>query len=122
MANIALVIIVRNSRNKMKKSVNFQPKVIESKTASNRKEPSKCACFAKENKKTQTKSVNELIKSVDSNSALLKTQKSNRNRQENQLTWMTIAVAILFLVTSIPMVFAYPGLVFRYVYFSLLDI
>jgi len=97
----------------MKKSVNFQPKIIESKTSSNKNDTSKCDCFGKEKKKPTNKSLNEPIKPVDSNSALLKTQKSNRNRQENQLTWMTIAVAILFLVTSIPMVFAYPGLVFR---------
>ena len=112
-ANIALVIIVRNSRNKMRKSVNFQPKVIESKTVQNRKYTNKCNCFGKGNKEPSNKSSSEPIKPVDSSATLAKTQKSNRNRQENQLTWMTIAVAILFLVTSIPMVFAYPGLFFR---------
>lgn len=43
---------------------------------------------------------------------LMKNQASKRNRQENQLTWMTIFVGILYSATSIPMVFAYPGLIF----------
>ena len=37
---------------------------------------------------------------------------TKKNRHESQLTIMTIVVAVLYCVTSIPMVFAYPGLVF----------
>jgi hypothetical protein len=43
---------------------------------------------------------------------LIKHQANKRTRQENQLTWMTIFVGIMYSATSIPMVFAYPGLLF----------
>ena len=45
-------------------------------------------------------------------SNLVKKSTMKRNRSENQLTWMTIAVAVLYSASSIPMVFAYPGLLF----------
>ena len=119
-SNTALVFIVRKSRNKMRKSVNIPPKVIESKKDSNAKQKlASLNCFVTNsssnnaNKPKNSKNSCADIKKAESNLPLLKAQKSNRNRQENQLTWMTIAVAILYLVTSIPMVFAYPGLIFR---------
>ena len=66
-------------------------------------------CFSKSNDISTESTPNETILS-DPNAVLLKANK--RNRQENQLTWMTVAVAILYLASSIPMVFAYPGIVF----------
>ena len=38
---------------------------------------------------------------------------NRRSRQDNQLTYMTIVVALMYSICSIPMVFAYPGLVFN---------
>ena len=110
---------MRKSRNKMRKSVNIiLPKISATKhdkNSSKNNKISKVNCFSSNKNKTNAKNQGVDAKKVESlNAPLLKTQKSNRNRQENQLTWMTIAVAILYLVTSIPMVFAYPGLIFRY--------
>jgi hypothetical protein len=38
---------------------------------------------------------------------------NRRSRQDNQLTSMTITVALMYSICSIPMVFAYPGLIFK---------
>jgi hypothetical protein len=38
---------------------------------------------------------------------------NRRSRQDNQLTSMTITVALMYSICSVPMVFAYPGLVFK---------
>lgn len=106
-ANIALVSIVRKSRKKMRKCTRFN---IEF------KKPEKISrwqrfvnCFSDSKNMTPTNSSNN----VDSNLLSKNTNNQNkRTRQEHQLTWMTICVAILYVATTLPMVFAYPGIIF----------
>lgn len=102
-SNIVLVCIVKSSRKKMKESVSISYSTRVSSGIN--KKISFFSCFKSD--------ANYSTVLIDANNPLLKTQTpSKRNRQENQLTWMTIFVAILYTASSIPMVFAYPGLVF----------
>lgn len=104
--NILLIYIVKSSRKKMQESVSisYSTKVTKSST---KQLQSYCSCLPLicADKKYST----ELI---ESKNQLIRAQTTKRTRQENQLTWMTIFVAILYSASSIPMVFAYPGLIF----------
>nr|QVK45821.1 G protein-coupled receptor [Proales similis] len=95
--NIALICIVKSSRKRMKESLSI--KLNETPRGSTY---FKFLCISRAPSEASD---------LPSRS-LLKSQAAKRNRQENQLTWMTIFVAILYLATTIPMVFAYPGLLF----------
>ena len=106
---------MRQSRKKMRKSVNIvnKSKIKELPKQKVNKPNSIISCFSKSTEiNNENPSKDRSTSICDPNAALLKTQANKRNRQENQLTWMTVAVAILYLASSIPMVFAYPGIVF----------
>ena len=88
-ANIMLIVIVQSSRNRMKK---------KSKIRQNNEENTKCCAFGNLFKKRNNE--NNI---GESNKNLIKTAAAKRNRQDNQLTQMTICVAILYIFCSVPM-------------------
>lgn len=102
--NIILICIVKSSRRKMKESIS----VSLSKDSGGKLKTkfTFIKCFMLNNKKLSNET-------EDPSKLLLRNTATKRNRQENQLTWMTIFVAILYSTSSIPMVFAYPGLIFK---------
>lgn len=104
--NIILICIVKSSRRRMNESVNFNSSK-NSKVKLNGKIPL-INCVTSNNNKSKLRN-----ESKESSKQLLRNPVNKRNRQENQLTWMTIFVAILYSFSSIPMVFAYPGLIFK---------
>lgn len=89
-SNVILICIVKKSRKKMRKNRDKNHK---------KEMKSKCSFITSlcQAKKQPTKRV---------------TNKRKVN-QDNQLTLMTIFVAILYTATTIPMVFAFPGLIFQ---------
>jgi hypothetical protein len=99
-ANIILIGIVRSSRNRMKKNRGTALKH----TPSNLTIPTHETTEFLENKtnnNTNMTDKNTKGKNVCNN----KKTTPNRNRQENQLTTMTIFVAIMYVISSIPMVY-----------------
>lgn len=66
----------------------------------------------KMSRRRMQKSLNSKIPSINNNDAV-DAAAHRRSRQDNQLTVMTIIVALMYSICSIPMVFAYPGLVFQ---------
>lgn len=102
--NIILICIVKSSRKRMNESVNFN---ISKRSKANKK-ISLINCMTSTHNKSELRN-----ETPETNKKLLRNPVNKRNRQENQLTWMTIFVAILYSFSSIPMVFAYPGLIFK---------
>ena len=96
-ANIALIIIVKNSRNRMK-SKSVTKSVEETNTNC-------CVCWTSTEGNEPTR--------PEATKSLIKSQANKRNRQDNQLTLMTICVAILYIACSLPMIFVFPGVIFK---------
>jgi hypothetical protein len=138
LANIMLICIVRSSRKRMKESTSFgtnnnknKLSVASGKNHQNRRSVFEktttccCPCVGKKNSRDSiVLNPNETVELTNNNnnnnSRMSSTpvvtappqSATKKNRQESQLTVMTIVVAVLYCVTSIPMVFAFPGLVF----------
>jgi len=92
-SNVILIFIVKKSRNKMRKKRERKSDETEAKCCS-------CLCSGHVNETGNTK----------------KPQPSTVKRkvnQDNQLTLMTIFVAILYTASTIPMVFVFPGVIFK---------
>jgi hypothetical protein len=134
MANIMLICIVRSSRKRMKESTSFGAHKNSKLSAAHSRQARPplfekttgrcCACFKKSAVERDSVALNahetvELTVSARARAnptpavtATAPQSATKKNRQESQLTVMTIVVAVLYCVTSIPMVFAFPGLVF----------
>ena len=104
-ANIILIFIVRTSRKRMRKNLKITVDSPDGKKITIQN----IFCCKKSNNKRTKKGSQEF---VEMNDNLIKSQGNKRNRQDNQLTWMTIFVAVLYTASSLPMVFAYPGIIF----------
>jgi hypothetical protein len=103
-SNIVLVSIVRKSRKRMRKCTRFN---IEYKKPDEKSRWERFInCFS------DSKSIPSADTSNNVDSSLLTKNTNKRARQEHQLTWMTIYVAVLYVATTLPMVFAYPGILF----------
>ena len=108
-SNIVLIYIVRSSRKKMQESVNISYSSRASKNLDKKFFTISCFCIKSKNENMNKNNLKDSTNRLLSTTA--KPPPSKRNRQENQLTWMTIFVAILYTDSSIPMVFAYPGII-----------
>lgn len=113
-SNVILICIVKKSRKKMRKNrdskkrkataASQQQQQNEQNKQTSSGETTKFLCFCNranlcDNEKQQPKFKNQQMK--------------RKVNQDNQLTQMTIFVAILYTATTIPMVFAFPGLIFK---------
>ena len=61
----------------------------------------------------RVKKSRDKVRKKSLNAQALSARNSKKPMQETQLTKMTIFVAILYIATTVPMMFAYPGLVFK---------
>lgn len=107
-ANIILIGIVRSSRNRMKKNRGNNSAAMTKQQSVNNQENIEFIDKNGGNKDQKATIIDIQSSSTGAN----KKPAVSRNRQENQLTTMTIFVAIMYVISSIPMVFAYPGLLF----------
>lgn len=92
-ANIMLIAIVQSSRNRMKNKTRVQQNNVESSSGDC------CRCITNLFKKADEANGEDAA----SNKNLIKTAAAKRNRQDNQLTHMTICVAVLYIFCSVPM-------------------
>lgn len=95
-SNVILICIVKKSRNKMRK------KRDKKRTDEVASKCSLCLCVRKSNTETNNSKSKQQPVTV-----------KRKVNQDNQLTLMTIFVAILYTASTIPMVFAFPGLIFK---------
>ena len=97
-SNIMLICIVKSSRNRMK----------QKKSTDTDLKPNRCSfrsiidIFKKRNPSNNTQ---PKFQNNECNKNLIKNHSNKRNRQDNQLTLMTICVAIFYITCSVPMCF-----------------
>ena len=96
--NVILICIVKKSRNKMKKKREKKSDDAQAKC---------CSCL-------RSRNANQTDKAKEKHGKMQQASTVKRKvNQDNQLTLMTIFVAILYTASTIPMVFAFPGLIFK---------
>lgn len=119
-SNVILICIVKKSRKKMRQNRDKNSRRDatianhdnNNNNSNNNKDKYKnwlCFCFQnRSDLSTQQQKLNQASTSSSSSKP-----KRRVNNQDNQLTLMTICVAILYTASTIPMVFAFPNLIFK---------
>ena len=104
-SNVILICIVKNRDRNSRRDA-----TIANHNINNKDKFKNWLCFCFQNRSdlsTQRQQSNQASKSSSSK------PKRKVNNQDNQLTLMTICVAILYTASTIPMVFAFPNLIFK---------
>nr|QVK45822.1 G protein-coupled receptor [Proales similis] len=99
-ANVVIISTVQQSRNRMKKKL---PSSSASQSTKEKKEESKSAGEDGANEKEAADTANKAKKET----------KKKSSKKDNQLTYMAICVAFIYIMGSIPMIIVYPNIIFK---------